>query len=93
MLHADTQVLEETLHCIPDHVLDAPPRQLEAWQHPIAGLTDNMDLPASVWASTVSPTSPATALRHPDEHAAEQEDVAAVEALPMERTRAVAVMA
>ena len=54
------QVLAETLHCVPDHVLDAPPRQLAAYQQPIAGLAD-VELPHSPWTPAVGVSLPATA--------------------------------
>ena len=96
------QVLAETLHCVPDNVLDAPPRRLDAYQQPIVGLTDSQ-LPPSPWAAMAEVPLPA--------HAAEegrqatqlkeawsgpgQESVVAVEALQAAntRTRAVAVTA
>jgi len=92
LLPAAEQVLEETLHCIPDHVLDAPPRRLEAYQQPIAGLTD-AELPPSPWASVVVQTPAAAANEIHFDQKAEEEAVVAVEALQLERTRAVAVMA
>ena len=95
ILLADVQVLEETLHCIPDHVLDAPPRQLEAYQQPIAGLTD-AELPASPWASAAVQSSPAAADEQPHHHMTEEDPtdlLGAVEGLQLARTRAVAVMA
>jgi len=88
----DLQVLEETLHCIPDHVLDAPPRRLEAYQQNIAGLTD-VELPASPWASAAVHTQPAAPVQHQYDDRAAEEVVAAVEALQLGRTREVAVMA
>ena len=96
------QVLAETLHCIPDHVLDAPPRRLDAYQQPIAGLTD-AQLPPSPWASTVEVPLPANAVevRRQTTQSEEawrgpgQESAATVEALQAAdtRTRVVAVTA
>ena len=96
------QVLAETLHCVPDHVLDAPPRRLDAYQQPIAGLTD-AQLPHPPWSSTAETSLPASAVEE-RRYAAqlevawsgpEQESATAVEALQAanSRTHVVAVTA
>ncbi len=96
------QVLAETLHCVPDHVLDAPPRRLDAYQQPIAGLTD-AQLPPSPWASLVEVPLQASAAEERWQatqleevwSGPGQESAVAVEALQAAstQTRAVAVSA